>query len=442
MAGHVVTLIVSAYCLCAGINGSGITATGKPLAQGMAACGRGYAFGTVFEIVGPLTPGMSRITECQDRGGAITDQHLDVAIVSADPRDDRRARSRGGVGACRCACGPAWTPTAPPIRCGTVVCKMDANNLIYASIFTGGGLADVGAQSAGYSLKWGIEREPRVAEWAVRNLGHEVIVSDVALIDPRKLERVDVLWASPPCQHYSEARKTATTAHPDADAGECIPHFLSALRPRAFVMENVRDYQHAPIFKRIVRTLFDLDYWVHVAVLNAADFGVPQTRKRLILRAVRGGFVPQMPEPLPWVSWGRALEGTPPGHETTWAEWQLLAEPRLNDPDFDNILVNSQNSRHVKQGDAPHAPSKSNLTIRHITQPAYTVMASMHAGHSRTKIDGVVRNLTPRQIARLQSVPDWYDLPENPPLARHILGNGVPCLLAETLLRGIGEVLQ
>jgi hypothetical protein len=50
-----------------------------------------------------------------------------------------------------------------------------------------------------------------------------------------------------------------------------------------------------------------LGYWLHVDVLNAADFGVPQTRRRLVVRAVRGGFVPHLPPKIAWRGWYDAI---------------------------------------------------------------------------------------------------------------------------------------
>jgi hypothetical protein len=96
----VVTLFVSVYVpLAGGINGGGaVTYSGMPPQTGIAACGPRYAFGTVFEIIEEdmSAYGLPQVVICADRGYAVGNRSLDLALVSPDVRGDlRRAREWG-----------------------------------------------------------------------------------------------------------------------------------------------------------------------------------------------------------------------------------------------------------------------------------------------------------------------------------------------------------
>lgn len=111
---------------------------------------------------------------------------------------------------------------------------------------------------------------------------------------------VDLLWASPPCQPFSQA-----TIHNigDMDPRDCIPDWIAAVRfyrPRVTIMENVSKLaspKHADYVKAIVKALRKMKYKVAWRVLNCADYGVPQARKRFFLIARRDGEKCVWPRP-------------------------------------------------------------------------------------------------------------------------------------------------
>lgn len=212
----------------------------------------------------------------------------------------------------------------------------------FASLFSGGG-ADIGAFLAGLKPIWAVEIEPQVASIYATNIKHYPIVKSITQVDPRQLERPDVLWASPPCQAYSIARDKNLPSRDDADIGLAIIPFLEILQPPTFILENVEAYRKSKVFFAIVDALYRLGYWANWEVLNAADFGVPQTRRRLILLAVKNGFVPPLPHPQKWCGWYEAIADLIPKLQTVeLAAWQLK---RLQ-PDKlpDSFLIDSKNA--------------------------------------------------------------------------------------------------
>ena len=215
------------------------------------------------------------------------------------------------------------------------------------TLFSGGELFGVGAQQAGYTHADGYELEPKIAAVAQLN-GFDVRVADVCAVDYAALPAVDHLHASPSCKNASNANQPGADdngdplpreTEQDLACADAVCRAIAAHQGETFTLENVYGYRTFQSFDRIREALraadFSYEYW-H---LNAADYGVPQTRKRLILIARRGLCHIQRPNPThrdggdmfhpAWVGWYAAiadiLHTLPP---TQPARWQLERLPK------------------------------------------------------------------------------------------------------------------
>lgn len=209
------------------------------------------------------------------------------------------------------------------------------------TLFTGAGGADIGAMQAGFVPAWGVEYDLDIADAARLNLVNHIKTMNVLDANPASFGRVDVLHASPPCPNFSSAKANAEETALDIALAAKVAEFISVLSPRFFTLENVRDYAHSKSLKIIVAALSGCGYAVNSWVLNSADYGVPQTRKRLIVVARRDGIKPSKPEPThtetptplfdnrrQWVGWYKAIEDLIPLlPETQLAPWQLARMP-------------------------------------------------------------------------------------------------------------------
>lgn len=194
------------------------------------------------------------------------------------------------------------------------------------SFFTGGGLFDMGALSAGYTPIWGVEIDDKIASVARLN-GLPVITADVTELDLTRFDRPDHFHASPPCPNFSIAKQDAEETEFDIAMASAVCRALEHFKPDTFTLENVVGYRRSKSFQLIGETLSRLGYWWDATNLNAADFGVPQTRERLWIRASRG-LLRGYPPPVKWKGWYEAIEDLIPDlPDTEFAPWQMARLP-------------------------------------------------------------------------------------------------------------------
>lgn len=365
------------------------------------------------------------------------------------------------------------------------------SGFVFGSLFSGAGLADIGLTQAGGCAAWAVDTDHAAADCYERNHGAHVIRQSVETVDPHTLAPVDLIWASPPCPSFSQARSKALPSRGDEWLGLAIIPYVEIHRPRIVLVENVPPYAASPCFAQIVRDLFRLGYMVDWSNVCASDHGVPQTRNRLILRAVQGTLLPPLPAPLPVIGWYAAIADLIPAlPESRLADWQLrrLAEhpvygpmlchtitmsdarpwaghlPAFTVPAKDNpvraVLVPPTASHRFSfpaRGEAEPATtvltghgmpraylvSGTDGTVRAADQPSVTVTASLGANATLPAIwkAGHVVSMTPRALARFMAVPDDFVLPVRRGDACRILGNGVPPPVARRIVEGLISAL-
>ena len=331
-----------------------------------------------------------------------------------------------------------------------------------ATLFSGGEGVGIGAKAAGVRHIWGIEKHDDIAQVA-RDNGFEVKTADVLDVDPHTLEVPHILHASPECKSASVANVNRGETRLDITLGERIAHFIDVLRPRVFTLENVYQYRNFVGFKRVMAALARNDYMYHFSNLNAADFGLPQTRKRLILRAIRGSLLPNLPPPGQWIGWYEAIEDLiptlpespfPPWQKSLLPEWatETMLFHNNRSHDRNGVAYNKLSSRATHEPgftvttrlvgqvrafivDGQQTRGGRHLTTRRAGEPINTIHAQPLTKQPRRAWldDGRTVKMTLQTITRWQTFPDHYKLPENNRLASRIIGNSVPPLLYQRI---------
>ena len=168
----------------------------------------------------------------------------------------------------------------------------------YIDLFAGCGGFSTGLSRAKFEPVAKVEFD----EWACQSLranfpSVDVLEADVKTIPDETIRRysgVDVLIGGPPCQGFSVAGSTQySVADPRNDLFLWFLHWVTVLEPAIAVMENVptiltkRNAKQSTPKEIVEQVLTPIGYRVQVSILNSADFGVPQVRRRAFIVAHR-----------------------------------------------------------------------------------------------------------------------------------------------------------
>jgi DNA (cytosine-5)-methyltransferase 1 len=187
-------------------------------------------------------------------------------------------------------------------------------------LFSGCGGLTEGFREAGFKPVFAVEADPAAAATYRQNFGPHVACADITGIDESEVPSADVVVGGPPCQGFSQLG----TRDPKDPRNALLREFLrlvGATRPQVFVLENVPRFLKSDQFAGLLESMSpggSLDeYELTYDVLNAADFGVPQRRRRAIVVGSRVGL-PSLPWPThgegggqPWTDLRGALVGVP-----------------------------------------------------------------------------------------------------------------------------------
>lgn len=204
--------------------------------------------------------------------------------------------------------GPRQSPLTPPLTALTsasAACDAIApsHGWSIVDLFCGAGGLSEGFRQAGFRVVAGADSDPdAMATFALNFPEADATTGD--LRDPQTHERAiaaarvaTVLVGGPPCQAFSQVRNHSRVI--DDPRNALYREFVGVLRdtlPPAFVMENVTGIDQMGVRDQISADLaLDGEYVVRAQVIDAVDFGVPQSRKRLLfigVRAERGTSIP------------------------------------------------------------------------------------------------------------------------------------------------------
>ncbi|MDQ3695692.1 MAG: DNA cytosine methyltransferase [Chloroflexota bacterium] len=380
-------------------------------------------------------------------------------------------------------------------------------------LFTGAGGLALGTHLAGFQhrllLEWNADacNTLRANSTAERISGIDswrIIQADARLVDFQSVGAVDLIAGGPPCQPFSIGGKHRGMD----DARDMIPQFVRAVRelaPAAFVLENVRgllrssfrsyfsyvtlQLAHPTVARREdeswedhLRRLedvhtsgrdSDLNYRVVFRVLNAADFGVPQTRERVFIVGFRAdtGIEWHFPDPTHSQA---ALVRDQRDTGAYWEQHGIAPHPSMSSTSGRRSpgtlavpLLPLQPWRTVRDaiGDLP-APTAERDEVGGFTNHRLRPGARGYKGHTGSPLDwpaktlkagdhgvpggenmiafadGSVRYFTVREAARLQTFPDAWHFEGSWSEAMRQLGNAVPVTLAHTIASSVARSLD
>jgi DNA (cytosine-5)-methyltransferase 1 len=339
------------------------------------------------------------------------------------------------------------------------------------SLFSGCGGLDLGVARAGFSIAASTDSWDLACESHKQNgLSTKTVCKDVRTVTGDDLtrsldgEQLDLLFGGPPCPPYSKSRfyrteKPRALEDPTADTLHEFLRLVRELKPRAFLLENVPGIAfsvHREALELIQSTAASNGYKTNWAVLNAADYGVPQIRHRFILVGWRTPSpVFRFPAPshsaeitllsgmshlTPWTCAGEAFAGLPDedtsvGHKAGGKHADLL---RIVPPG-DNYLFFTRERGYAEPIFKWRSRYWSFLLKLSPDRPSWTIQArrsnNMGPFHWENRI------LTIAEVRRLQTFPDHFVTVGKIEDQWRQIGNAVPPLLGQAVAVAIREQL-
>jgi DNA (cytosine-5)-methyltransferase 1 len=323
-------------------------------------------------------------------------------------------------------------------------------------LFSGAGGLDIGLEAAGFQIALAVERDSVCCETLRTNHQWKVFEGDVETTAPseilgaaklRRCKEVDLVSAGPPCQPFSKSANWSPKGlrrlrDPRSSALHGLMDIVGYVTPRSVLIENVEGFQREGLpfllgrFREI-NALLGTNYRPTWKILNAADYGVPQKRRRLFVVAFRDGRDFQFPEATHadnyvtcWEAIG-SLGKENRGDLALKGRWAKLL-PSI--PEGKNYLW------HTDRGGGERlfgwrTKYWSFLLKLAKNQPAWTIPAqpAQNAGpfHWRN------RQLRTSEMLRLQTFPSDIFVAGTRAERQRQIGNAVPPLLAEVIGRAI-----
>jgi site-specific DNA-cytosine methylase len=346
----------------------------------------------------------------------------------------------------------------------------------FGDFFSGGGFMAVGAQAAGWDVRFGVNEEvgkpqmsERIAASYEQNLGAHLFHTRVEDVPMSELEAVDWFHASPPCQSFSIGSTVRVgVKNSDVTAALAVAKYITTYQPRYVTIENVRAYQHDLMAWGAIKDALKAGgYHITESLIDMADFGVASNRIRF--------FVIASKTPLPplfgthstrqgqlslfggaqegWVSWDEVLapyfphlkqvdlirhyaQGLPKG-ETGGRSFALPASQVSNVGVREmQPIVKGRPWGTITAGDYRRPSSSPILFLTHEDRGAGAVSMKRSAVIDDSPFRGIVPDkgifvrVSVEALSLLQSIPRAYQHNPHERTAVHMIGNGIPPLFA------------
>jgi len=320
------------------------------------------------------------------------------------------------------------------------------------SLFSGGGGLDIGLEVAGFKTYCCIEKDFHScntlrsnrdlgAKLGIHNfLDKATIIEDsicnvsgrrILEVSDLKENEVSLVYGGPPCQAFSIFGKRKGL---EDERGTLLWEFVrivNEIKPKAFILENVsglKTYDQSSVLIELQdRLCQNGKYTVSLHQYELADFGIPQFRSRIFLIGSQEGItVPPMS-----ATHGSLLKP----YRTVKEVLQNLGEPNVTSLPNHKGRVHSQRIidryAELKFG---QRDSKTRINKLHPDRPSYTIVVGSDAGGGKGHIHPYyAREVTPRESARIQTFPDFWEFSGTSRHPIRQVGNAVPPLFAAQL---------
>ncbi|MDL2143856.1 DNA cytosine methyltransferase [Flavobacterium tructae] len=293
------------------------------------------------------------------------------------------------------------------------------------SLFSGAGGLDLGFIEAGHNIIWANDNYSDAVKTYQNNIGYHIKCEDISKISLDEVPEHDILIGGFPCQGFSIANSKRGVEDERNKLYLELLRILINKQPKFFVAENVKgilSLDKGEVFKMIIQDFENAGYRVVSKVLNAADYGVPQRRERVIILGVRNDIDYSLQHPYPshsenknnesnlndWITVGDALKDIPEPetnhnlHNHTYSKFKLKFNGYMGNRKIDE---NKPSPTVTARGD-----DKGGVVVLH---------------HPKNH-----RRMSARELALIQSFPINFKFEGTNSSVYRQIGNAVPPKLA------------
>ena len=332
----------------------------------------------------------------------------------------------------------------------------DRSSIKVLDLFCGGGGLSEGFLQAGYDVVAGVDvNEDFLATYEHNHEDALAIQADLSTVGPEEFfeeypvdpEEIDVVIGGPPCKGFS----IAGHRDPDDERNYLVGNFIDFVEyvgPAAFVMENVpgiKSMEDGDTLRAILEGFERAGYEKPAyETLNAADYGVPQKRRRVIFQGRRDGSIPTYPERTHGPSKQATLTGKRLEPYVTVAEALLERDGENPIDDLPNHEKTDHSAEMVERiaevdpGESLYESYGDSWRRLPRDEPSITVKENHNAPFVHPEEDRVG---TVRECAILQSFPDDYVFQGPKSTQLKVVGNAVPPGLSRAIAEALADDL-
>lgn len=266
------------------------------------------------------------------------------------------------------------------------------------------------------------------------NFGIQPDNRDIREVSSDEIPEFDILTGGFPCQSFSIIAQNPKRLGVKDERGMLFFEMCRILRerkPKCFIAENVKGILTAnkkSAFPLIIKEFEDSGYDVKYSILNAAEYGVPQKRERVIIVGFRKDLDIDFDFPVPKIK----------------TEKKYVPLKSVIDTDVDEKYYFSQ---RAVEGMMKNRASMNKGRAQDIEKPCNTVGAhlakvSLNSTDPVLMVDKRYRRFTPREVARIQSFPESFELVGTEAAQYRALGNAIPPVMFWYVAKSVSKILQ
>jgi len=314
-----------------------------------------------------------------------------------------------------------------------------------ASLFCGCGGTDVGLKGAfdflgkhydanGMEIVYANDIDDNACAIFEKNFGIKPDNRDIRTVASEELPEFDILTGGFPCQSFSIVAQNPPRLGVKDDRGMLFFEMCRILRerkPKCFIAENVKGILTAnkkAAFPLILQEFENSGYDVKYTVLNAAAYGVPQKRERVIIVGFRKDLKIDFSFPAPIIDDEEQYEALQSVIETEVPEKYFFSEKA--------VAGMMKNREAMNKGRAQDVTKPCNTVGAHLAK------VSLNSTDPVLFSGGRYRRFTPREVARIQSFPEDFELVGSEGAQYRALGNAIPPVMFWYVARKVGELLS